>query len=55
VVEKKKKKEKKIGTGYPAKDKAAAVADGKLKPEEAAKEAVATGAEEAIEKLKVEN
>jgi len=60
AVQKKPKKEKKIGTGYPAKDKRAtgagvaeAVADGKVKPEEAVAQAVGTGAENAIEKLKV--
>ncbi|KAA8893168.1 tRNA synthetases class I-domain-containing protein [Sphaerosporella brunnea] len=54
VAEKKKKKEKKIGTGYHA-NKGAVVADGKAKPKEAVKEAVGTGAEEALEKLKVDN
>lgn len=60
AVQKKPKKEKKIGTGYPAKDKRAAdagvaeaVADGKVKPQEAVSQAVGTGAEDAIEKLKV--
>lgn len=59
MVQKKQKKEKKIGSGYPAKDKKAdaavaqAVADGKVKPEEAVAQAVGTGAEDAMQKLKV--
>jgi len=54
--DKKKKKEKKIGTGYASKDKqkgaatAATVAGGRVKPEEAVAKVVGTGAEDAMER-----
>jgi tyrosyl-tRNA synthetase len=54
---KKKKKEKKIGTGYVAKDKkqnaeiAQNVADGKVNPQYAIPQTVGTGVENAMEKL----
>lgn len=54
---KKKKKEKKIGTGYVPKDKlktAEAVADGTKKVDEAPKEALGESAADALEKLKVD-
>lgn len=56
----KKKKEKKIGTGYVAKDKkkdaatAQAVADGEVKPEDAVAQAVGTGAADAMAKLSMD-
>lgn len=60
VVEKKKKKEKKIGAGYVPKDKkaagekAAAVAEGAIKAEDAPKESVGSGTEDALKKLSVD-
>lgn len=63
VAAPKKKKEKKIGTGYVKKKEevggnagaaAQAVADGQLKPEEALTQAVGTSADEAMAKLSVD-